>query len=378
MPRSAPRGLRPWLGGFAILLTLVGLFTMGPNLPKVQSAPPPETAPPPPSPTAGTRLCFLLGGQLGGVTRDAVTRDGVTGELDPLAGREEAVRILLTALLAGPTPAEAAQGISSAFPPEATLAGLEVRDETVTATLALPASFLADGFDAIDSDLMVQQVLCTLDGLGLYNYHLLALDPQAPGTARSISDFLPPVAPAPYESPLDDIAAPLQEDTISGQPPVYGQGQPQGALSGKTVYVSAGHGWYWTGTRWATQRGNTCDLVEDLSNAEIVDYYLLRYLWNAGAEIVTVRERDMNTAEVIVDNNDGPPGYTITGTWYTSLYTGYLNLPYSYTWAMTTETAIATWTPDIPQDGPYGVYVWYRPSPNRVTDALTASITPVA
>jgi N-acetylmuramoyl-L-alanine amidase len=361
------QSLHPWLILSTVLLVLAGSFSVGPLVvPAAHSSPLAGTALPPPETAvlpqagAGTHLCFLRAGQLAGVTR----------EMGLPAGRTEAARALVVALLAGPTAEEVAQGLSSAFPPEAALAAFDLRVETVTATLDLPAAFLQGGFDALASDQMVEQLLCTLDGLELRNYHLLALDPQAPGTARPVSDYLPPIPPVDYERPTDDTLAPPQEDTVAGQPPVFGQGQPQGALSGKTVFVSAGHGWYWTGTRWATQRGNTCDLVEDLSNAEIIDYYLIRYLWNAGAEVWTVRERDMNTAEVIVDNDGGAPGYQETGTWLTSVYTGYLGLTYRYNYATVTETATATWTPTIPQDGSYGVYVWYREGTNRPTDVL--------
>ncbi len=348
------------IGLGAIVWGLLGLLALAALLPPAHSAPPP----PPPAPAApaagGARPCFLRGGLLARAARP----------LELPAGREEAARALMTALLLGPTAEESAQGLSSAFPGTARLANLAVRGAAVTATLDLPAAFLQGGFDALDSDLMVEQFLCTLDGLELYDFHLLALDPQAPGTARPISDFLPDRPPLPYESPPDDIPARPQADTTAGQPPVYGQGQPQGALSGKTVFLSAGHGWYWTGSHWATQRPSYCDLVEDLSNAEIVNNYLLTYLWNAGAEVWTVRERDMNTHEVIVDNDGGAPGYQETGTWNTSVYPGYQGLTYRYSYATITETATATWTPDLPADGAYGVYVWYREGTNRATDTL--------
>src|SRR5688500_4717330 len=42
--------------------------------------------------------------------------------------------------------------------------------------------------------------------------------------------------------------------------------QIQGALTGKTVYLSAGHGWTWVASlaSWRTQRGTTHGIVEDL------------------------------------------------------------------------------------------------------------------
>jgi hypothetical protein len=87
-----------------------------------------------------------------------------------------------------------------------------------------------------------------------------------------------------------------------------------GALAGKTVYVSAGHGFYWNASLggWRTQRGNTHELVEDLISAETIAQYLVPLLENMGAYVVTVREPDLSPAQAIVD--DGEPGFAIEGT----------------------------------------------------------------
>ncbi len=345
---------------YRLFLLLAGLSVLGP-LPGAQSTPSP--LPPTPSPVPppdSPRICLLRQGQLAQVERALALPS------EP----QEAARTLAATLLAGPTPEEKARGFSSAFPEETALLSLAARDDEITLTISLPASFLQGGLTFQGSDDMVLQTVCTLEALGFHHFHLLTPDPRPPYRARPISDFLPSLPHVQKMSPSDDIPAPPERKTIAGQPPIYGQGQPQGALSGKTIFISAGHGWYWTGTRWATQRGNTCDLVEDLSNAEAVDYFLIRYLWNAGADVWTVRERDMNRDEIIVDNDPGPPSYQETGIWYTSSYTGYGGGTYRYTWASTTETATATWYPTIPRDGYYGVYVWYRHGANRATDVL--------
>ncbi len=83
------------------------------------------------------------------------------------------------------------------------------------------------------------------------------------------------------------------ETQAAGQSPIEVTGRPQGGLSGKTVYVSAGHGWQWNGYAWRTQRppypdastGYSGPIIEDHNNAEVVNQYLLRYLWNAGADM---------------------------------------------------------------------------------------------
>ncbi len=329
----------------------------------VALAPALAATPLPVSPAAeplGARLIYYQGEQPATVLRDMALPSAPA----------EAARALLAALLAGPTEAETAAGIRSAFPAGAELVGLEVKGDAVTATVSLPASFLSDELDVTRSDELEFQLVYTLDGLGLLHFNLLVPDPQDPAHARPLVEYLAPIPQAHKEVPPDDVPAAEEPGTVAGQPPIYGQGRPQGALSGKTVFLSAGHGWYWTGSGWATQRGNNCDLVEDLSNAEVVDEYLLEYLWNAGADVFTVRERDMNTTEGILDNDNGAPGYSETGAWYTSSSTGYNGGTYRYSYTSANETSTATWAPYLAQAGYYGVYVWYRTGSNRPTDAL--------
>ena len=92
---------------------------------------------------------------------------------------------------------------------------------------------------------------------------------------------------------------------------LYSDVQPKGQLNDATIWLSAGHGWLYN-KRWRgykTQRGNTFGVVEDFSNIETVNYHLLKYLYNAGANVWTVRERDMNENEVVVDNDDKNRSY---------------------------------------------------------------------
>jgi hypothetical protein len=77
-----------------------------------------------------------------------------------------------------------------------------------------------------------------------------------------------------------------------------------GALAGKTVYVSAGHGWVWDASlgRWRTQRGNTHDLVEDFISVETVSQHLVPLLHDMGAYVVPVREVDLSSEMVLADD----------------------------------------------------------------------------
>src|SRR5688500_3001687 len=111
-----------------------------------------------------------------------------------------------------------------------------------------------------------------------------------------ISALAPAVPDKPRASTIDDLPPSFLPRSAT---PL--DGPVTGALSGKTVYVSAGHGFAWTGSAWRTQRGNTNSIVEDLVSTEAVAQYLVPYLHAMGAYVVTVREPDLRSDGVIVD-----------------------------------------------------------------------------
>ncbi|MBN1900330.1 hypothetical protein JW926_03280 [Candidatus Sumerlaeota bacterium] len=67
--------------------------------------------------------------------------------------------------------------------------------------------------------------------------------------------------------------------------------------------------------------------------------------------------------EKIVDNDDGSPGYTETGTWYASESNGYNGG--SYRWANAGQSHTATWDLDLKAAGSWTIYVIYRSGGNR-------------
>ena len=73
------------------------------------------------------------------------------------------------------------------------------------------------------------------------------------------------------------------------------------------------------------------------------------------------------SAQVIVDNDDGPPAYTETGTWTTSGSTGYNGGTYRF--ATPGSSSTATWMANLPAAGDYEIFVWYVPGTNRSTAA---------
>ncbi|MGF1573857.1 MAG: N-acetylmuramoyl-L-alanine amidase [Sumerlaeia bacterium] len=159
--------------------------------------------------------------------------------------------------------------------------------------------------------------------------------------------------------------------------------QPEGALSGASIFLNPGHGWYWNDKesiqRWITQRGSLNGIIEDHFNAECVMQYLVPYLWNAGANIYTARERDLQTNEVILevgrDNVSSPfrAGVNLSGNWVREEAPGTWNgdafsaqsvrrSKASRTLLTVPEWPQAVFRPDIPEAGYYGVTVHYRPS----------------
>jgi hypothetical protein len=171
---------------------------------------------------------------------------------------------------------------------------------------------------------------------------------------------------------------------VPSAPPIAGTadhpGTSIGSLSGKAIYVSQCHGWVWYDTlgEFSTQRGNNYDTVEDFHNPEGADQFLIRYLENAGASVFTARERDQNPEMAIADNDglgyseggegiiDGAAGFGDGSPW------SYGENPFE---TGTTRrlpgasNAVATWTPEVPTDGSYAVYVSWDSAPDNSPNA---------
>jgi N-acetylmuramoyl-L-alanine amidase len=202
------------------------------------------------------------------------------------------------------------------------------------------------------------------------NILLLAKDNKS-GSWKTLDYFVPAAVIEKYQPEKNNDPFPDKPGKAGlQQARVFpGTGQPvsAGPLSGKTVWLSPGHGWHNTGTGFLTQRGTTNQLVEDFITAETIDYYLLNYLINAGANVWSVRERDMNTSEIIVNNDNGAPGYTETGTWATGSVAGYEGT-YRFSTASATQSASAVFKPTVTVSGLYWVSVRYISGANRATD----------
>ncbi len=270
--------------------------------------------------------------------------------------------LILSGMGATPPPpdrlTQAATLLAAELPPAWTLQGVTVDGEALTVCLQLSLTTLtAEG--GWGAEQVQETVLQTVAALPWQSLSVQAVDP-ATGACRPLSDFLPAVSGEPSAVSRQPLAVSLQPSALSTQ--------RAGALSGKTIYLSAGHGWQWNGYNWRTQRPVYQGFIEDHNNAEAVTQYLIPYLEQAGATVIPVRERDWNTGRTIVDN--GAPGYLESGTWQTGTQTtGYGG---SYRFAVTAHgaaTASVTWVLTAPTTARYALYAWNVPGSNRAADA---------
>src|SRR5688572_31222873 len=94
-------------------------------------------------------------------------------------------------------------------------------------------------------------------------------------------------------------------------------GQPSGALSGRIVFTSGGHGWTYDNSadKWFTQRGDSNDVVEDYGNLDQMNLFAA-YCFNAGATVVAFRPIGYQPNEMVIDNTS--PAVRFAGAWNNS------------------------------------------------------------
>ena len=150
--------------------------------------------------------------------------------------------------------------------------------------------------------------------------------------------------------------------------------QPTGSLSGKVVFAMAGHGWTYEEDRqvYYTQRSISNGIVEDFGNLDQMHIFA-HLAWNSGATVVPLRPVDHQPNERILDNNS--PQVNFYGNWFESKSSVYFGtkrdaVPYAYSPASRTETAVARYRPWIPEAGEYPVYAWARDGDDRVSAQL--------
>ena len=142
--------------------------------------------------------------------------------------------------------------------------------------------------------------------------------------------------------------------------------------------------------RWEWQRARLFESVEDKFTQSFVLPYLIPMLENAGAYVMTPRERDTSPYEVVVDN-DGQmalspytehngvnawqqgegAGFAYTRSHYENFENPFTEGTYrrATTVRKAAQARTATWTPKIPHERSYAVYVSYKTVEGSTTDA---------
>ncbi|MBR5956537.1 MAG: xanthan lyase [Bacteroidales bacterium] len=173
-----------------------------------------------------------------------------------------------------------------------------------------------------------------------------------------------------------------------------GMNYPKG-MSGRHIAIWQSHGRYYNDKtdQWKWQRAQIFGTVEDMFTQSFVLPFLIPMLENSGAYVMTPRERDTQTREVVADNDPAFRGprtgklrlegrYSETGKWeYAG--TGFADAKEAYTgtdnpFVMGSARkakcspdggTTAQWTADIPERGFYAVYVSYKTLPESSTSA---------
>ncbi len=168
---------------------------------------------------------------------------------------------------------------------------------------------------------------------------------------------------------------------------------PRG-LDGRIIALWQSHGLYFDqGTRrWQWQRPRLFGTVEDLFTQGYVMPYLMPMLENAGAYVMSPRERDLSTTEIIIDTDgslsgdfyltEGKYKWTegVSGSGFALPRRELFNSDNPFTMGTsekvhtvgkndTSSQSTAVWTADFPERGNYAVYVSYASYPNSATDA---------
>ncbi len=168
--------------------------------------------------------------------------------------------------------------------------------------------------------------------------------------------------------------------------------KPVSGLQNRHIALWQSHGYYYEQklARWEWQRARIFQTVEDLYTQSYVLPFLVPMLENAGANVLLPRERDTQTKEIIVDNDEGIHDTSFysekkgSKSWSTGNVPGFAQLKQQYvdfenpfedgTFRQTetikkgSETT-AEWTPEIPKTGKYAIYISYHTLPKSTEDA---------
>lgn len=166
--------------------------------------------------------------------------------------------------------------------------------------------------------------------------------------------------------------------------------RPDKGLFGRHLVIWASHGRYfnYSSSSWTWQRPELFLTNEDLFTQSFVVPFLIPMLENSGAVVFTPRERDWQTREIIVDNNDTDNYHERNRKepWKDSSQKGFAKTKETYlsgenpftdgsarivnATRISSQASSCQWIPNIKDEGDYAVYATYQSFPNSVDDAL--------
>ena len=162
-------------------------------------------------------------------------------------------------------------------------------------------------------------------------------------------------------------------------------------LDNRYIALWPSHGWYYENRldRWEWQRARVFETVEDLLPFSFVEPYLIPMLENSGAMVFLPRERDIQSREIIVDNDSNlEPAYVESAAssennWQTADSAGFAigHPPYvtsdnpfhdgtsRFTKVSNRGESVIKWIPEFQEKSKYAVYITYNRSDSNITDA---------
>lgn len=308
--------------------------------------------------TKGTKVMLLFLTVLVAATPEAVASSS------PLERVEAALDALITSDVSDPYGAPL-------FPPELEVVRLSREADGIHVELSQP---LPKG--AVDEELVVELRREALLGA------LSAFEVEGgvrlwvPGEGGLVDALAPPKVPAiPEEDRWPEPPLPpgaIEKDARVTEALPFG-----GALVGRRIAISAGHGWIVSGSSWGTQRarwafegcGSCRGITEDFFTAELVSDFIIPLFQQMGAEVVLVREPDHSTAEEhIID--DGDARYSEEGTWGTGVSPG--GFGGDYRTNAPNDLGAATWSFAGLASGPRRVSLRWLHGQNRTPFAVVS------
>ncbi|MFB3894986.1 MAG: fibronectin type III domain-containing protein [bacterium] len=301
----------------------------------------------------------------------------------------EQVQSILQLLLEGPTLEEQKSGLYSAIPTGTKLNTVTIKDGIVY--IDFSKELVQNDFNDVQVDSISDQLRVALHSVSGLSGAIYTIEGKS--AAYYYPDSKKKMQQLTEQNLLSTLITPKSEIKKASNNTPLNQSKviprPTQGLAGKNIFISASHGYYYSGSSWALQRPCLYTSAEEYSSAAMVNLYVVPMFENAGAFVLTARERDTQTQEIVVDNADGTSTisngtYIETGSWVNDAQkTGFANGYSPYTVGINPFTlgstriatvssvgsATATWTPNIPVAGNYAVYVSYNRTTSRAPDA---------